>query len=187
LPIAGNAIGFTRFDVRVNHDIVQPYCRNDNGRLHVTDRIILGVMLVLAAVYFHATAQIPVLEIGDSIGPKAFPRLLGIGLLVAAAMLFMEIWRARKAPQDQRESAPVAERPGWGFLGAAVGWTAIYLAAFEFLGFVVATSAYLVVCTAYFNRGKWVTNLVTSVLFSVLIYLLFKYLGVNLPAGVLPL
>ena len=152
----------------------------------MTDRVILGVMLVLAAVYFYATAQIPVLEIGDTIGPKAFPALLGIALLVAAAMLFMEIWRARKAPQDKQQSDAV-QRPSWGFLAAVVGWTAIYLAGFELLGFIVSTSIYLLVCTAYFNRGKWVANIVTSILFSVFIYLMFKYLGVNLPAGILPL
>jgi putative tricarboxylic transport membrane protein len=149
----------------------------------MTDRVILGAMLVLAAVYFYATAQIPVLDIGDTIGPKAFPRLLGIGLLVAAAMLFAEIWRARKAPRP--ESTAAADRPHWGFLAAIVCWTGVYVAVFEILGFVMSTSIYLIACTVYFNRGKLLVNVVTSVLFSVLIYLLFKYLGVNLPAGVL--
>lgn len=153
----------------------------------MTDRIILGVMLVLAAVYFYATAQIPVLEIGDQIGPKAFPRLLGIGLLVAAAMLFMEILRGRKVPQARRDFGLAAPRPSWGFLAAAVAWTAIYLAGFERLGFVLSTSIYLVACTAYFNRRKWAVNVVVSVLFSMFSYLLFKYLGVNLPPGWLPL
>ena len=62
-----------------------------------TDRVIFVCILVLAAVYFYATAQIPSLEIGDPLGPKAFPRLLGIGLLVTAGMLFMEMWKAKKA------------------------------------------------------------------------------------------
>ena len=42
------------------------------------DRIIGVAALLLAAVYLYATAQIPTLEIGDPLGPKAFPRLLGI-------------------------------------------------------------------------------------------------------------
>ena len=150
----------------------------------MTDRIIFGTMLVLAAVYFYATAQIPSLEIGDPLGPKAFPRLLGIMLLVSAGMLFMEMWRARKA-SPQKEAAP-AERPRWGLLGGVVVWTAIYFAAFQTLGFVLSTSAYLIGLTAYFNRGKWVANVLTSVLFSVLSYLMFQRLGVSLPPGVLP-
>ena len=65
-------------------------------------------------------------------------------------------------------------------------WTGIYVTVFEPLGFVIATSAYLLGLTAYFNRGKWVPNVLTSVLFSVGSYLMFKYLGVQLPRGVLP-
>ena len=40
---------------------------------------------------------------------------------------------------------------------------------------------------AYFHPGKWTTNILTSVLFCVLSYLMFtKLLGVSLPPGVLP-
>jgi putative tricarboxylic transport membrane protein len=153
----------------------------------MTERVILGVMLVLAAVYFYATAQIPVLDIGDTIGPKAFPRLLGVGLLVAAAMLFAEIWRGRKLPRAQTDPHAASGQASWGFLGVAVVWTGIYFATFEFLGFVVATTIYLLVCAAYFNRGRWLANTVSCVAFTLSCYLVFKYLGVNLPPGVLPL
>ena len=64
----------------------------------LTDKVIFVATLILAAVYFYATSQIPSLEIGDPLGPKAFPRLLGIGLLITAGVLLMEILRARKAP-----------------------------------------------------------------------------------------
>ena len=153
----------------------------------LTDRIIFVIMLVLAAVYFYATAQIPTLEIGDPLGPKAFPRLLGIGLLITAAMLFMEIWRARKTPPPKAETPqPGGRRHLMVVCGVAV-WTAIYFAVFEPLGYVLATTGYLLALTAYFNRGKWVSNVLTSVLYCVLSYLMFtKALGVSLPPGVLP-
>lgn len=150
----------------------------------LTDRIIFVLTLVLAAVYFYATAQIPTLEIGDPLGPKAFPRLLGIGLLITAGMLFMEIWRARKAPPEDAE--PAKERPRWGILGIVVVWTGIYFAAFQPMGYILATTAFLIGLTAYFNPGKWVANVLTCVLFSAGSYLMFKYLGVSLPQGVLP-
>ena len=51
------------------------------------DRIICLIGLALAAVYFYATAQIPSLEIGDPLGPKAFPILLGTVLLIAIVMI----------------------------------------------------------------------------------------------------
>ena len=68
----------------------------------MTDRIILACTLVLAGVYFWATAQIPSLELGDPLGPKAFPRMLGVGLLIAAAMLLAEIVRNCKKPKIGR-------------------------------------------------------------------------------------
>ena len=150
------------------------------------DRVICVVTLLLAAVYFYATAQIPSLEIGDPLGPKAFPRLLGAGLILSAVLLFIETTRARK-----NESTPPAQSPGshrhhW-LIAAVVGWTTVYFASFEKLGYVIATTVYLLVLMVYFNRGKWIANVLTSTLFCAASYLLFtKALGVTLPLGVLP-
>ncbi len=152
----------------------------------LTDKIIFAVMLLLAAVYFYATAQIPSLEIGDPLGPKAFPRLLGIGLLIAAGVLLMEILRARKAPPPETPAEPVAP-PQWQLLSGVVVWTALYLGVFTTLGFILSTTAFLLGMTAYFNRGRWTMNVLTSVLFSACSYFMFtKLLGVTLAQGVLP-
>ena len=62
----------------------------------MADRVIFVCTLILAGVYFYATEQLPSLEIGDPLGPKAFPRLLGIGLVITAIVLLLEILRARK-------------------------------------------------------------------------------------------
>ena len=150
------------------------------------DRVIFVCILVLTAVYFYATAQIPTLEIGDPLGPKAFPRLLGIGMLITAAMLFLEMWRARKTPPEAT-SQPFGDRRHLTVIAAVVACTAVYLAVFTLLGFVLATSIYLLALMAYFHPGKWTSNCLTSVLFSICSYLMFtKLLGVSLPPGVLP-
>ena len=150
----------------------------------IADRVIFVCIIILTAVYFYATAQIPSLEIGDPLGPKAFPRLLGIGMLFTAGLLFVEMWRAGK--NGTQESAP-REAEDWRHLkviGAVVAWTAVYLLVFELLGYVLATTAYLIGLTAYFNRGKWVANVLTSVLFCIISYIMFvKVLGVNLAKG----
>ena len=66
----------------------------------MTDRVILAFTIIIAAVYLYATTLIPSLEIGDPLGPKAFPRLLGVGLLLAGVMLGFEIWgRKVRAPE----------------------------------------------------------------------------------------
>ena len=157
----------------------------------MADRIILACTLVLAGVYFWATAQIPSLELGDPLGPKAFPRMLGVGLLLGAAMLLVEIIRNTakaklSAGQGGASSELKGDRHHWLVVAIAV-WTAIYIVTFEPLGFVLSTAIYLLVLTAYFNRNRWLMNVLTSVLFAVISYFMFtKLLGVNLPLGILP-
>lgn len=151
-----------------------------------TDRVIFVCTLILAAVYFYATAQIPSLEIGDPLGPKAFPRMLGIGLLITAGMLFMEMWREKKTQAPSASSEP-GDRRHYFIVAAVVVWTGLYFAVFEWLGYILSTAVFLIVLTAYFNRGKWVANVLTSVLFGIGGYVMFsKLLDVNLPRGILP-
>ena len=64
------------------------------------DRIIGGLTLLLAAVYLYATTNIPALEIGDPLGPKAFPILLGITLILAAILLLIETLKPLIPPED---------------------------------------------------------------------------------------
>jgi putative tricarboxylic transport membrane protein len=151
----------------------------------VADRVIFVCIIVLAAVYFYATAQIPSLEIGDPLGPKAFPRLLGIALLFTGAMLLFEMWRSRDNGKTNESAAP--DRRVIGVIAVVVAWTAVYFVIFEPAGYVIATTIYLIPLTAYFNRGRWVMNVTTCVLFALLSYIMFtKMLGVSLARGIFP-
>jgi putative tricarboxylic transport membrane protein len=159
----------------------------------MTDKVILGLTILLTAVYFYATSQIPTLEIGDPLGPKAFPRLLGIGMVITAAMLIGEMWRARKtatSPDTAADTAPGAAPEGKGHylvIMAVVAATFVYFLVFEKLGYIISTTIFLIGLTAYFNRGKWKANVLTAVLYSVGSYIMFvKLLGTTLPAGLIP-
>ena len=152
----------------------------------LTDRIIGAVMLLLAAVYLVATAQIPTLEIGDPLGPKAFPVLLGIALIVAVVMLFFETLKAG-AGDAQRLRLRQEDRRHLMLIGGATLWTALYFWVFDGSGYLFSTAIYLFAMMAVFNSGKWLANSLTAVLFALGSYVLFvKILGVTLPKGVLP-
>lgn len=154
----------------------------------MADRIILACILVLAGVYFWATSQIPTLEIGDPLGPKAFPRLLGLGLLLTAAMLLAEIIKERKTVQSQKPADAPEEEGHSGVVAGATVATAIFFVCFEFVGYVLAVTLYLLVMMNYFNKnGRWMVNGLTAVIYGVSSYFIFtKALGVNLPHGLLP-
>jgi putative tricarboxylic transport membrane protein len=157
------------------------------------DRIIVVCTVILALLYLYGNSLIPSLQIGDPLGPKAFPYLIGIGLLVSAAWLLLETWRTGNAhaadlqeladptdvgPEDHRHLLVIA---------GVVAWIAFYFALFEPVGFLLATPVTLLGLMAYFNRNKWLANVLTSVLFPLGTYFLFsKVLGVNLAKGLLP-
>ena len=151
----------------------------------LVDRIILACAVLVAALYLYGSTQIPSLEIGDPLGPKAFPQLLGIGLLIASAMLGLEMWRSRARNTPEVERYPFEPRV-IAVLAAVVVWTGVYYLVFIDLGYIVATALYLLPLMAYFNRGKWVPNIVTAALFPNLTYWLFTQLDVSLPRGILP-
>ena len=152
----------------------------------MTEKVIFVGILVLTGIYFWATSQIPTLEIGDPLGPKAFPRLLGVGLLIAAAMLLAEILRERKSEPTAEAKEPHDTSTYKIVAGVAVA-TGIYFALFEPLGYAISTSLFLLAMTSYFNKGKRWTNIITSVVYGFASYYAFtKLLGVNLPSGILP-
>jgi putative tricarboxylic transport membrane protein len=150
----------------------------------VADRVISVLSLALAVAYLLATRQIPALEIGDPLGPRAFPQLLGAGLILAAILLFVET--LKKAPRAEGGAAAAGSH--WGVVAFVTVWTGAYFLLFEALGYVVASAAYLLVLMAVFNRGRWAMNVATAVLFSAVTYWVFtRQLGVTLPAGLLGL
>lgn len=150
----------------------------------VADRVISVLSLALAVAYLLATRQIPALEIGDPLGPRAFPQLLGAGLILAAILLFVET--LKKAPPAEGGAAAAGSH--WGVVAFVTVWTGAYFLLFEALGYVVASAAYLLVLMAVFNRGRWAMNVATAVLFSAVTYWVFtRQLGVTLPAGLLGL
>ncbi len=153
----------------------------------MADRVIFVCTLILAGIYFYATEKLPSLEIGDPLGPKAFPRLLGVALVFAAVMLLLEILRARakKPAQPAPKAEPVDVRV-YGIIAGVVVWTILYFLIFERLGFMIATSLYLLGLTSYFHRGKWVANVFCAFGFAIGSYFLFKMLGVQLAPGILP-
>jgi putative tricarboxylic transport membrane protein len=152
------------------------------------DRIIFVCTLFIAGAYFYGITQIPSLEIGDPLGPRAFPYLIGAGLLVSAAWLLLEIIQAQKAaqPAPESEAAQSGDHRHLVLIAAVVVWMAIYFAVFEWLGFLLATPIFLLVLMAYLNRGKWLANVSTVIVFTVGTYALFsKVLGVSLAKGLL--
>jgi putative tricarboxylic transport membrane protein len=149
--------------------------------------VLLGVGVIIgAAVYLHADADLPVLQNGGPMGPQAFPALVGIGLLASGLLLLSETWRRRRAGVAAVVAADPIERRSRRILAAMTAWTALYYFAFERVGYLVATAVYMFALLAFFNRGRWWVNAASAAGFTLAAWLLFtSFLQVVLPRGIL--
>jgi putative tricarboxylic transport membrane protein len=147
----------------------------------VKDWILASCAAVGAVLYLHADYRMPRLELGDPLGPRAFPALVGSLLLLSAVMLAIETWRR----QPVRE-APVGTAGGshYAVLVGMLIWTILYYAVFEPAGYVIATFVYQLGMLCFFNRGKHKTNVLIAAGFTGIAYGVFsQLLGVQFPPG----
>jgi putative tricarboxylic transport membrane protein len=146
-------------------------------------------VIVVAAIYLHADFELPSARLGDPLGPKAFPALVGGGLILSALLLFLETWNKRRVLEDTpAEPRSKSQKHVALVLVGMVAWTAVYYYVFEMLGYLIATPLFLFGLLSYFNKGKYVTNALVAVCFTAAVYLLFSILlGVPLPTGPLDL
>ena len=161
-------------------------------------------VITLAAVYLYMDMRLPEVRLSDPLGPKAFPALVGVGLIASALILLLEgrsksaLTRVSVAPA--KPAAELADKPRRrampapaakvhpAILLAMVVWTALYYRQFRtcrLSGRDLGLSS--LACSAYFNRKRLKTNLAIALGVTVVFDLLFsQLLGVPMPTGLLP-
>jgi putative tricarboxylic transport membrane protein len=152
------------------------------------------VVIVGAAIYLVMDLQLPEVRLSDPLGPKAFPALVGVGLISSALLLLFETRsKARHATDAARETRPAAtadeQQPKHSpfVLIGMVMWTIAYYFAFDRAGYLIATSVFLLGLLSYFNRKRIKTNVAIALGVTVVFDLLFsQLLGVPMPRGILP-
>jgi putative tricarboxylic transport membrane protein len=165
-------------------------------------------VIALAAAYLCMDMRLPEVRLSDPLGPKAFPALVGAGLIVSALVLLLETRSRSRSDANEHATASALARakpkaePDAGtthveaagastrqplILIAMTVWTALYYLAFERAGYLLATSVFLFGMLIYFNRNRLKTNLAIALGVTVVFDLLFsQLLGVPMPTGFLP-
>jgi putative tricarboxylic transport membrane protein len=153
------------------------------------DFILAVTVFIVAAIYLYVDAGLPTARIGDPLGPKAFPALVGGGLILSALLLALETWSKRRVLDDTTvEPRSKDEKHLYLVMIGMVAWAGLYYFVFETLGYLLATPIFLFGLLSYFNHRKYLTNVLVALGFTAVVYLLFSILlGVPLPAGPLPL
>jgi putative tricarboxylic transport membrane protein len=163
-------------------------------------------VIALAAVYLYMDMRLPEVRLSDPLGPKAFPALVGVGLIASALVLLFEGRKKTRlttqaniprklvagpaveaSVEASHTGAPHESKTHAVILIAMVAWTALYYFAFERAGYLLATSVFLFGLLTYFNRNRIKTNLAIALGVTVVFDLLFsQLLGVPMPTGFLP-
>lgn len=137
-----------------------------------TDRI-FGVVVILVALAFIVSAyNLPAGNIFDKLGPKAFPIIVGVGMILSAAMLVLN--------PDPEPDWP--KMPTLFALGLATLVLIGYAYALKPLGFLVPTAIAAAVLS-YQISPKPMPAVLTGLGLSVGLFVIFKYaLGLSLLA-----
>jgi hypothetical protein len=128
----------------------------------------------------------------DPLGPRVFPSALGAGiafcgLLLGFGALFR--WQPQQSGllldgggTEEVEKGPFSPMR---LLGAVVA-TAIYVAAFESVGYLIATPLYVVAILLIHGGAPWRTLVVAPVVITTVLYLTFRFaLRIPVPGGIL--
>jgi hypothetical protein len=120
------------------------------------------------------------------IGPGFYPRLvLGVTALLALALLVKDVGSAKRSREPQNESS---QRVNHALVVALFAAFWAYALALPFIGFRIATFAFVVLAQALLDppreRSRWMRLLVIAVATTAITYYLFEhYLHVLLPRG----
>lgn len=156
-------------------------------RLGVQGRISVGLSVVtaiFAGVYLHAASGLYVPQLVDPVGPKAFPYLLGVALLGCAAGLLIEGLTLFRHEAPAVAGLSELKDPRYRIVAGVMAWTLLYFLAFNPLGYIAATTLFLVGLIYVFDGRRPVRSIVIAAGFAVVTYIAFNdYLEVMLPAG----
>lgn len=119
----------------------------------------------------------------SQVGPRAFPYLIGAGLLILGAIL---CWQAvsggwRNVPADDNHDAP-----DWVAFAILSTGVILHMASISWAGFVLASTFLFSLIARGFGSRRLFRDIVVGLLLSTAAFFIFtRGLGLNLPSGLL--
>lgn len=159
----------------------------------MTKNLVTGLIsLVLGVVYLFMTLRLPDVSIGDPLGPKLFPMIVGVGALLSGVLLVAGELRAAKSGRRQRADEETAvERSArkalYGKIGLTILAGLVYGLLLDTVGYLISTFVFMMILMCLVNTiRRMAENTIISLGFSVITYVLFATIfQVSLPRGIL--
>jgi hypothetical protein len=143
------------------------------------DRVSGVVLFVFALAVAWEASRLP---FGSIHAPDSgfFPLSLAVALALLSGLIVFGTWLPETA---------AAAMPSWqgaGRVMVAAAAMAAYVAVIDWLGYLLATALVMLLLLRGIERLKWRTSVAVTVASVVGSYVLFRRLGVPLPAGIVP-
>ena len=144
-----------------------------------------AILLIVAAAYYWATLQIPLSTLDDGVGPRGFPLVLTIALVVVATALALRAVTRVPAATRRQGGANEAEAR-WPRALGVLAFGALYVPASIVLGYPLALFLLLVAVPLYEGlRVSWQVLAVAAGGAAVFYALFVIVLDVRQPEGLL--
>lgn len=146
----------------------------------------LLVSLALAALGLYVLIGTQNISAGggySQVGPRAFPYMIGSGLLILGGIL---VWQAvsggwRNVPLDQAH-----ETPDWPAFAILSGGVILHMVSIAWAGFILASTFLFIVIARGLGSRKLLRDILVGTVLSTAAFFLFTAgLGLNLPHGLL--
>lgn len=142
-----------------------------------SEKVGAGIATLLGAGYLFEALTMPDVSVGDPLGPRLFPVLLGTSMVLLGASLILK-------PQKGEESSPRLSSRSWGL----VLLLGLYGYGIPKAGYPICTFLFLVTASRLLGEGSWLRCLGISAALSTLVFLLFtRVLDIPLPLGFMDL
>ncbi len=122
----------------------------------------------------------------DPVGPKMFPMIVGVGLLVTALILAIAIPRGSKGEADAGEDIDPESPADWRTVGMLVGLFVATILLVNFLGWAIMGALLFAGAATVLGSKHYIRNIAIGAVLSVAsFYAFYSGLGIPLPAGIL--
>lgn len=145
-----------------------------------------ALLLALGAFVLVETSRIDVPANANSIGPRFFPTVVGVLLVLVGSWLVVDVVRGGHGAMEAAEDIDLTRTSDWRTLGLLSAVFLGHAALLEVLGFAVAGTLLFFGIGAALGSRRWARDAAISAVLATGVYLFFgRFLGVGLPAGLL--
>lgn len=141
------------------------------------------IAVAIGGIYLITAMLLPQMRMGDRLGPKLFPTIVGIVAIVSGIILMIQDKRPGKA----------SKKADFGFIKNKDLWLKILLTTLvgivyglvmDSMGFILPTALFMLFISMLINKGRLVQNIIVGLSFAIICYGIFGVaLKLSLPRG----